>query len=262
MSTPTAKDLLAQADRMMRQRTPEELPVLTDLVVEEIEVPGVGDSMDSLIPTQSRHGVPLARPPAAAPGHTPAPATALPPVTARTPLPGASVANAAIAAGMPGAPARPAAATPPLRSSAAPQRPLPSVTPGVARGDDLFGVRPRMAHDAPAPSPISSPPTTTASTNQLRDQFNAQLLAKLEELQHSVFSQVMQQLELHAAGALKTHLRLTLEPALMDIARDIADQVAEDTSAQVREVVSKAVDSEIARLREQIARKRSTPPVA
>ena len=38
MSTPAAKDLLAQADRMMRQRVPEELPVLTDLIVEEIEI--------------------------------------------------------------------------------------------------------------------------------------------------------------------------------------------------------------------------------
>ena len=49
----------------------------------------------------------------------------------------------------------------------------------------------------------------------------------------------MQQLELHAARSLKTHLRESLTAALADIARDIADQVAEDTSTQVRDVVSR-----------------------
>ena len=34
MSTPAAKICLRKADRMMRQRVPEELPVLTDLIVE------------------------------------------------------------------------------------------------------------------------------------------------------------------------------------------------------------------------------------
>ena len=66
----------------------------------------------------------------------------------------------------------------------------------------------------------------------------------------------MQKLEVHAAGSLKTHLRQTLEPALIGIARDLADQVAEDTATQVRQVVSDTVDAEIARLREQFAKKR------
>jgi hypothetical protein len=262
MSTPTAKDLLAQADRMMRQRTPEELPVLTDLVVEEIEIHSVAEpgspqrpAAATAVPARSVSAPASASAPISAPASAPVSA----PVTARTALPGAAVANAAIAAGMP----TPAA-----------QRPLPKLPPGPApaqppatarsagnpRQDDAFGFRPRMPYDAPAPTPIGAAPTTTTAANSLRDQFNAQLLAKLEELQHSVFSQVMQQLELHAAGALKTHLRQTLEPALMDIARDIAEQVAEDTSVQVREVVSKAVDSEIARLREQLAKRRSDPP--
>ena len=90
----------------------------------------------------------------------------------------------------------------------------------------------------------------------VREKFNEQLLAKMEELHHSVFSQVMQKLEVHAAGSLKTQLRETLEPALLGIARELAEQVAEDTASRVRQVVSDAVDAEIARLREQFAKKR------
>ncbi len=121
---------------------------------------------------------------------------------------------------------------------------------------DVLGVRPSMRQDFPTTS-ISAAPITASAVANVREQFNAQLTAKLEELHHSVFSQVMQQLELHAAGSLKNHIRETLAPALIDMARDIADQVAEDTSTQVRDVVSKAVDSEIARLREQLAKRRS-----
>ena len=121
---------------------------------------------------------------------------------------------------------------------------------------DVLGVRPSMRPDLPTTS-ISAAPITASAVANVREQFNAQLTAKLEELHHSVFSQVMQQLELHAAGSLKNHIRETLTPALVDMARDIADQVAEDTSTQVRDVVSKAVDSEIARLREQLAKRRS-----
>lgn len=105
---------------------------------------------------------------------------------------------------------------------------------------------------------ISASPITASAVANVREQFNAQLTAKLEELQHSVFSQVMQQLELHAAGSLKKHIRDTLAPALVEMANDIAEQVADDTSTQVRDVVSRAVDSEIARLREQLAKRRST----
>ena len=161
MSAPTAKELLAQADRLMRHRTPEELPVLTDLVIEEIEIPSLSDRMDDVIPTHSR----------------------------------------------------------------------PVGTTSDGRDTQ---------------TPVLS----------AREQFNEQLLAKMEELQHSVFSQVMQKLEISASGSLKAHLRQTLEPALIGIARDLAEQVAEDTATQVRQVVSDAVDAEIARLRAQFAKKR------
>ena len=207
MSTPTAKDLLAQADRLMRQRTPEELPVLTDLVIEEIELTSLTDRMDDVIPTHAR------------PAWAPQPQK------------------------------------PPLASSLTPL-PRPTAPPVDMRhavGSDVLGVRPTMKHDAAQASA-----TDQTTVTNVRDQFNAQLLTKLEELQHGVYSQVMQQLEIYAAGSLKDHIRDMLLPALTDIARDVAAQVAEDTSAQVREVVSKAVDSEIARLREQLSKRRTT----
>ena len=215
MSTPTAKDLLAQADRLMRQRTPEELPVLTDLVIEEIEFTSLSDRMDETIPSHARSAwAPLPQKLPTAP--PPAPITPTPP--ARLDVPPADAGNAV-----------------------APE--------GVA-------VRPAIKHEVPHPS-VMDPITVTAVAN-VRDQFNAQLLGKLEELQHGVYSQVMQQLEIYAAGSLKEHLRNMLLPALSDIARDIAAQVADDTSNQVREVVSRAVDSEIARLREQLSKRRTT----
>ena len=121
---------------------------------------------------------------------------------------------------------------------------------------EVFGVRPLVKHDEPHTSALDS--TTVTALANVRDQFNAQLLTRLEELQHGVYSQVMQQLEIYAAGSLKEHVRDMLLPALTDIVRDLATQVAEDTSTQVREVVSKAVDSEIARLREQLSKRRMT----
>ena len=220
MSTPTAKDLLAQADRLMRQRTPEELPVLTDLVIEEIEITSLTDRMDDLIPTHAR------------PAWLPEPLKPAPPA----------------------APVPPAVAPAPLPMQPQQRPDAPPVDMRNAITSDVLGVRPSLRHDAHL-SPVSDPTTVTAVAS-VRDQFNAQLLTKLEELQHGVYSQVMQQLEIYAAGSLKDHVRDMLLPALTDIARDIAAQVAEDTSTQVREVVSKAVESEIARLREQLSKRR------
>ena len=212
MSMPTAKDLLAQADRLMRQRSPEELPVLTDLIVEEIEIPSLSDRMDEVIPTRVQPFSVSAS-------------------TAKAPVAVAAAANATVAAAV-----------------VAPPR-----TPPLA---ELFSGRPRPLQDAHAAMATSDGPSTQTAMANVREKFNEQLLAKMEELQHSVFSQVMQKLEVHAAGSLKTHLRQTLEPALIGIARDLAEQVAEDTATQVRQVVSDTVDAEIARLREQFAKKR------
>ena len=211
MSMPTAKDLLAQADRLMRQRSPEELPVLTDLIVEEIEIPSLSDRMDEVIPTRVQPFSVSAS-------------------TAKAPV-AAAAANATVAAAV-----------------VAPPR-----TPPLA---ELFSGRPRPLQDAHTAMTTSDGPNTQTAMANVREKFNEQLLAKMEELQHSVFSQVMQKLEVHAAGSLKTHLRQTLEPALIGIARDLAEQVAEDTATQVRQVVSDTVDAEIARLREQFAKKR------
>ena len=224
MSLPTAKDLLAQADRLMRQRTPEELPVLTDLVIEEIELTRVTDRMDDVKPTPARPAWVSSAAAAPAALHAPAPVSAPVMMAAQRP------------------------ATPP---------PMPlAAAPAAEKLADVFGVLPRMTHDMPSSVPSAAGPTSVTAMANMRDQFNAQLLTKMEELQHGVYSQVMQQLEIYASGTLKTHLRDKLLPALTDIARDIAEQVAEDTANEVREVVSKAVESEIARLREQLTAKR------
>lgn len=225
MSSTSAKDLLAQADRLMRQRSPEELPVLTDLVIEEIEAPSLEFRSDAGNLADARH---------------------------RSAQSASSATSSPMPLATPAAWA-PHVASPPSVSSKSPLTPPTASTPLMAA--DVLGVRPSMRSDLPMTSISSSPITATAVAN-VREQFNAQLAAKLEELQHSVFSQVMQQLELHAAGSLKTHIRETLTPALIEMANEIAEQVAEDTSTQVREVVSRAVDSEIARLREQLAKRR------
>jgi len=232
MSTPTAKDLLAQADRLMRQRSPEELPVLTDLVIEEIELTSLTDRMDDVIPTRAR------------PAWAPQPQTPLrAPVPAPTTAPRSAPVVAAVPEAMP-------TTAPPSR----PNQPPADIRNAVA--PNVLGVRPTMTHDAAHVS--ASDQTTATAVANVREQFNAHLLTKLEELQHGVYSQVMQQLEIYAAGSLKDHVRDMLLPALTDIARDIAQQVAEDTSTQVRAVVSKAVDSEIARLREQLSKRKTT----
>ena len=249
MSAPTAKELLAQADRLMRHRTPEELPVLTDLVIEEIEIPSLSDRMDDVIPTHSRPSwmpAPVAAPPIAKPASTPA-----------TP----SATNAAASAPL----VVPVAAAPSPRAFAQ-TTPTPAAlaqTPSTAAQlersqpvSDLFAGRSRPQQEALSVGTTSDGRNTQPSVSSAREQFNEQLLAKMEELQHSVFSQVMQKLEISASGSLKAHLRQTLEPALIGIARDLAEQVAEDTATQVRQVVSDAVDAEIARLRAQFAKKR------
>lgn len=90
-----------------------------------------------------------------------------------------------------------------------------------------------------------------------RAQFDQRIAEKLEELQHAVFSQAMQQLELHAAGSLKERLRAALIPALDQVARDIAEQVAAETAEQVRAIVARAVEDEVRRLRERLAQRRT-----
>ena len=79
-----------------------------------------------------------------------------------------------------------------------------------------------------------------------------ELFAKARNLRiHSVGNHLP-----HLCRRVLRNLRQTLEPALIGIARDLAEQVAEDTATQVRQVVSDTVDAEIARLREQFAKKR------
>ena len=239
MSNTAAKDLLAQADRLMKQRLPEELPVLTDLVVEEIEIP----SLDRTISVGGQVFGPddfprPARAPAQPPaGGAPVAAPAVVPPPAAVPLDAIPVVTERVFA----------PATPPVASvAAASPVPAPAVVPAPAA--------PAVSPSSPAL--VGDPSAALTSIPNVREQFNAQLATKLEELRHAVFNQAMQQLELHADGNLKKHLRDSLSSALAELVQDIADQVAEDTASRVREVVGRAVDTEIARLREQLSKRR------
>jgi hypothetical protein len=138
----------------------------------------------------------------------------------------------------------------------------PGDTPKTARDASRDRIEPsfdfdvakssRNAADAKLAKRVDQDP----SGSYTREQFDAAVAAKLDQMAHSVYSQVMQQLELTATGQMKRKLREALEPALTQVALDIAAQVAEETSLQVQDVVSNAVEKEVARLREQIQNKR------
>ncbi len=218
----------------MRRRepgAPEELPVLTDLVVEEIEMPSLEFSFDAPPPVAPLPKV------ASAPAPTPAkvspPAPEIDYVTLDEMIAPVTV---------------PAAATP-LEPALTAVMPAPVASPAPAPALALAPV----ATLADSATPPAAP---QAAVPNVREQFNAQIVAKLEEVRHAVFNQAMQQLELHADGGLKHHLRESLTERLVPVVDDIVQSVIEETTQQVREVVARAVDAEIARLREQLSRKR------
>jgi hypothetical protein len=180
MTNPSAKDLLVQADQLMRRsRDIDDLPVLTELIVETA-----------------------------------------PQDTSRLP-----------------------------RDKPFDDLSAASVHSERERREPSFGDAAHTASRAGVRKESSEP-------NFSREQFDQAVQAKLEQMQHSVYSQVMQQLELHSTGEMKRLLREALEPALFQVSRDIAAQVAEETSAQVQQIVANAVENEVARLREQIQNKR------
>jgi len=234
MTAPTAKELLAQADRLMRRRepgAPEELPVLTDLVVEEIEMPSLEFSFDAPPPVAPLPKVASA--PAPSPAKVSPPAPEIDYVTLDEMI-------APVALPAPAAPLEPAL-------TAVMPAPVPSPAPAPALA---------LAPVATLADSATPPAAPQAAVPNVREQFNAQIVAKLEEVRHAVFNQAMQQLELHADGGLKHHLRESLTERLVPVVDDIVQSVIEETTQQGREVVARAVDAEIARLREQLSRKR------
>ncbi len=231
MSNDPAKELLAQADRLMKKgRTSlDDLPVLTDFVP--------ADSPEPVTPTRAPA---VARSPLNSPTVG---AEGLPYLSSAMPLP--EVEEVSIAEFNRSAQATPrGTSTGPQTIAPASARP-PSVAPAPVAG------RPPTPDNGP---PTILPPGAIVLT---RAQFDQRIADKLEELQHAVFSQAMQQLELHAAGSLKERLRDALLPALNQVAADIAQQVAEETADQVRAVVARAVEDEVRRLRERLTQRRT-----
>jgi hypothetical protein len=219
MTTPSAKDLLAQADELIRRtRSPADLPVLTELV---------GDPSHQKSPTRVNPAIEV----------IPDLTDMVEPPMSRNRTKPLEVEEISFEE---------------FKREVRGERREPSL--GF---DDRLGVPHEIFPSAVKPSPVSSPiAQSEGSTSYTRDQFHAAVAAKLEQMQHSVYSQVMQQLELHATGEMKRKLREALEPALTQVALDLAAQVAEETSIQVQQIVANAVDDEVARLREQIQNKR------
>jgi hypothetical protein len=247
VSNPTAKELLAQADQLMRRARPaDDLPVLTELVRDteslpptleeriEDEIPiFTFDDMD--LPEVDAFDLPLGNPPQP---------SQLSQAIVVTAAPVQIISNAFVAA--------------PAVSSATVA--MPSATPAWTSASPIA-----MA-PAPVQSPVVAPviaisdpvslPTSGSDALYTREQFDAMLATKLEEVQHSVYSQVMQQLELHTTGRMRENLRASLAPTVQLIVDEITSQVADETAIQMQSVVANAVDAELARLREQLGKKR------
>ncbi|MDW8311951.1 MAG: hypothetical protein RMK02_04315 [Burkholderiales bacterium] len=205
MSNLTAKELLAQAERLMRRgrSSADDLPVLTDFVQEESSS------------TATRRAEDLPQSSATA---TTENVAAAPPQTQAIDEPTWSKAVSAVAS-----------------------------APAAAGGGAEASTRPRLV------------PLPPGSVVMSREQFDARLAEKLEEVQHAVFVQAMQQLELHASGRMRERLLEALLPMLERSSQAIAQQVAEETAAQVRTVVATAVEEEIRRLRERLQARRAGP---
>jgi hypothetical protein len=219
MTTPSAKDLLAQADELIRRtRNPADLPVLTELV---------GD------PSQQKLATPV----------NPV-IEVIPDLTDMVEAPASRSRGSALEVEE--------ISFEEFKREVRNERREPSLGFDDRTGapHDIF---PTAIKSSAAPTPRAEGEAIASYT---RDQFHAAVAAKLEQMQHSVYSQVMQQLELHATGEMKRKLREALEPALTQVALDLAAQVAEETAIQVQQIVANAVDDEVARLREQIQNKR------
>jgi hypothetical protein len=199
MSNSTAKDLLEQADRLIRRpKASEDVPVLTDMVGGQTIATGrtaIPDLVDRVDRIEER-GAP----------------------TPRIDLPEVEELSMSD-----------------FRRAVSGERREPSLNASRA---------------------TRAPATASDGALYTREQFDQAVLAKLEQMQHSVYSQVMQQLELHATGEMKKNLREALEPALTQVALDIAAQVADETAVQMQSIIANAVENEVARLREQIQTKR------
>jgi hypothetical protein len=239
VSNPTAKELLAQADQLMRRARPaDDLPVLTELVRDTDSLPPtLEERIDGDAPIFTFDDMDLPE----VEELDLSQAQALQ-VTFASPAPSTPFSNASVVAlSMPNAPVAAPSATP-TWTSASPVAIAPT---------------PPSFH---APVIAISDPVSAQSSRSgaiyTREQFDAMLVTKLEEIQHSVYSQVMQQLELHATGRMRENLRASLEPTVKLIVDEITAQVADETAIQMQSVVSNAVDSEVARLREQLSKKR------
>jgi hypothetical protein len=267
MSNLSAKELLAQADQLMRRARPaDDLPVLTELVrdterqppmleeridnedaifsFEDMALPEA-DALDLTEAMALLPALPLVAP--AAPVYAPPQVAPTHPTSTYFPPSQPSVAMSSWTASPISTPTGELATSAAVHSQAEPTFRDLSASTSIAS--------PIITSSESSPTQVfasTAPPTALYS----REQFDAMLVTKLEEIQHSVYSQVMQQLELHATGRMRDNLRASLEPTLKLIVDEIAAQVADETAIQMQSVISNSVDAEVARLREQLTKRR------
>jgi hypothetical protein len=226
MTTPSAKDLLAQADEIMRRtRASADLPVLTELVTETPRSKPASPRLDASV-------------------------EGIPDLTELIETPAKRDAGDTLEVEE--------ISFEEFKREALTERRDPSLglDDSAAAMHEIFPSQIKASANTlqRSASALRSDGDNTATYTKA--QFDAAVAAKLEQMQHSVYSQVMQQLELHATGEMKRNLREALEPALTQVALDLAAQVAEETSIQMQQIISNAVEGEVARLREQILNKR------
>jgi hypothetical protein len=264
MSSLSARELLAQADQLMRRTRPaDDLPVLTELVRDtELQPPMLDERIynedaifsfeDMALPEAD--ALDLTEAMALLPALTPAAPVYVPPQVAPTPPISAYF-----------APSQPTVAMSSWTAS-----PISTPTGELATSAAVHSQTEPTFRDLSASTSIASPIITSSESSPTqvlastapptalysREQFDAMLVTKLEEIQHSVYSQVMQQLELHATGRMRENLRASLEPTLKLIVDEIAAQVVDETAIQMQSVISNSVDAEVARLREQLTKRR------
>jgi flagellar biosynthesis/type III secretory pathway protein FliH len=225
MTTPSAKDLLAQADELIRRtRAPADLPVLTELV------------------TETPRSKPTSRLAASVEG--------IPDLTELIETPAKRDAGDTLEVEE--------ISFEEFKREALNERREPSLglDDSAPAMHEIFPSQIKAFADASQRSASALRSDGDNTATYTKAQFETAVAAKLEQMQHSVYSQVMQQLELHATGEMKRNLREALEPALTQVALDLAAQVAEETSIQMQQIISNAVENEVARLREQILNKR------
>jgi hypothetical protein len=268
---PTARELLEQADALMRRNraADTDIPVLTDVV----EPPGVAGRRESGAPDPIAHGAKAQRDEAATQGPVTRQALSVePPVLTDV--------VEELAIDIPPAPPElvqgerslwfgPDTIDPALHSITGPSPDTTAVVPPVTLRTREPSVEPsgsmdepdltvtrtlRAAGSAPTPPPALSVAAQKATLPEpaLRSEASA---AEEEErwraLAEQISMQVLQRLDLFTDTGLKAQLAAHLEPIVADAGRELVEAINDHVGQLVRSYVAEAIEREIAQWRGQ-----------